>query len=170
LITQGQVREALDYDPKTGVFTWRYRESQPPQWSSQFVGKRAGSLKSHGYRYISIKNTRHAEHRLVWLYVYGSLPGPGLHVDHINGQRDDNRLKNLRVLPRADNLVNCGPSSRNTSGVKGVGWNKKEKKWQAYICRHRKQIHLGWFSDFDDAAKARRKAEKSIQGKFARTA
>jgi hypothetical protein len=169
MLTQNELHKALDYDPATGHFTWRYRPEMNSSWTTRYTGQRAGCIKE-GYCCIRINGKEYWAHRLVWLYVYGVLPWKGLEIDHINGHKGDNRLKNLRAVTRADNLANAKISARNKSGVKGVGWSKSQEKWQAHICRHRKFTHLGFFKKFDDAVRARRLAEKKLHGEFARSA
>ena len=147
MITQAELKELLDYDPKTGVFVWRK------------TGKVAGSLRSDKYRRVKIQKKEYAEHRLVWLYVYGTMPPD--QIDHINRNKVDNRLANLRLADNSLNNRNKGVRSDNTSGVKGVGWRIDLQKWEARIhttkntCRR-----LGSFINFDDAVAARREAER----------
>lgn len=71
-------------------------------------------------------------HRIVWESVHGPIPS-GMVIDHINGDKHDNRLENLRLCTTAQNLANAKLSSRNTSGIKGVSWNSKKSRWDAKI-------------------------------------
>lgn len=97
-------------------------------------------------------------HRIAWCVYHGSWPS-GV-IDHINGKPDDNRLTNLRDVSRSDNNKNMSMSSRNTSGVVGVSWARDRKKWRAKIKSQNIVYELGFFSDFEDAVRARREAER----------
>lgn len=83
-----------------------------------------------------------------------------IEVDHINRNRLDNRKSNLRIITRTENTMNKSDYKNNTSGVKGVKWNKKLNKWQVQISYKGKRIHLGVFSDLEEAKKVRLEAEK----------
>lgn len=87
-------------------------------------------------------------------------------VDHINHNKLDNRKCNLRICFQKENASNKSKSKNNTSGVTGVCWHKKAKKWHSQIKHNRKNIHLGLFDNFDDAVKARREAEEKYFGEF----
>lgn len=92
----------------------------------------------------------------------------GLEVDHINGNRLDNRDGNLRFVTRTQNMWNLPLSKRNRSGCRGVWWDKVNDAWQVKICVNRKQIFLGRFKDYDEAVKVRKKAEKKYYGQYTR--
>lgn len=92
--------------------------------------------------------------------------GKGKVIDHINGNGLDNQKKNLRECTHAENCKNMGQYASNTSGYKGVSWNKCRGMWQAYIKDNGKQRHLGYFPDVIQAAKAYNKASKKYYGKF----
>jgi hypothetical protein len=94
-----RLREVLDYDADTGIFTWRVRLSPKGH-----PGTRAGSVKPDGYRKIGIDGVQHSEHRLAWLYHYGTEPPPFL--DHRNTLKDDNRIANLRPATMSQNAMN----------------------------------------------------------------
>jgi HNH endonuclease/AP2 domain len=92
---------------------------------------------------------------------------PGSGVDHINGDGLDNRMGNLRLATQSENAQNCRRPCNNTSGVKGVSWSKVAKKWQAQINVRGNHIHLGYFTNINDAAEARDDAAKQLHGEFA---
>ena len=146
MITQERLKELLQYNQNTGVFT---------RISTKKVAK--GAFCGLGHRQIMIDKSRYYMHRLAWLYVYGEWPK--YVIDHINGVRDDNRIKNLRDVKEGDNFKNCAISKTNTSGVTGVSFIKKHKTWKAYICVDYKLINLGSFEVKDDAISARKNAE-----------
>ena len=100
-----------------------------------------------------------SQHRLIWKMVHGYWPKE---IDHINGNRTDNRLSNLRECDRATNNRNTAVSKRNTSGVIGVSWYKETGKWRSNIKKSGKQIHLGLFDSLLDAVAARKSAEREL--------
>lgn len=89
-------------------------------------------------------------------------------VDHIDGDRSNNRLNNLRVTKKLKNPINCKKYKNNKSGVIGVYWNSRLEKWCASIGINKKIIHLGVFEVFEDAVEERLKAEKEYFGEFKR--
>ena len=151
-LTQERLNEVLDYDPDTGVFVWRKTRN-----SRCVKGCVAGSINRDGYIRISIDYTKHRAHRLAWLYVYGEWP-LGI-IDHINQNKIDNRIDKLRDVTDQQSQMNSPLQSNNTSGVVGVCWHKKDKKWQAQIKVSRKQINLGQYVDINDAIITRKVAE-----------
>lgn len=149
-----QVRDRLNYDPFTGVFTWKMAMS-----NSVKVGQLAGNWHPHGYLRIRIDDIMYRAHRLAWIISYGEWPS-GV-VDHINRNPKDNRLVNLRDISQKQNMENSG-GRKNFSGVKGVYWHKKNECWRAQICHNQKHYHIGVFSEFEDAVRARKEAEKTF--------
>jgi hypothetical protein len=99
-------------------------------------------------------------HRLVWLLHKGYWPAADL--DHINEDKTDNRIENLREATRAQNMQNVRVHKHNTSGCKGVAWYAPRGKWRAYIFCNYRQRHLGLFSTFTDAVAARKAAERQL--------
>ena len=154
-----QLRQRLDYDPASGVFT---RKSN----------YRAVSLKpnSTGYLRISINGVSFKAHRLAWFYVHGSWPDGDL--DHINGDKTDNRLINLRPAKRFENQRNRKRPSHNRSGIKGVYLHTLSSptnpRWVARIKSDGKQRHLGCFDTIEAAAEAYKKAALKEHGEFAK--
>ena len=177
------VREALSYDPATGIFIWRERPAHhfpdaktwnPQTWNTRFAGKRAGSTNQAGPRRIfweiplGIPGTFKA-HRLAWLLVYGE-PVPEL-IDHINADSTDNRIENLRVADKSGNGMNQRVSTRNKSGIKGVFKHTKrypKTPYMAYLTVKGQRHHLGYFATEEEAVAARRKAATELHGEFAR--
>jgi len=164
ILTQEILKELLHYDPDTGVFTWLYRDKKwfkkdriCNSWNSRFLGKTAGSLHPCNYLFISIIDRVYRAHRLAFLYMTGSMPPE--EMDHINGIRYDNRWENIRPVNRLVNSKNTKIGCNNTSGVTGVSWSKKRRKWEANIQGNGKNVHLGMFVDIQEAALARKKAE-----------
>ncbi len=144
-IIQTRLKELVDYNPNTGEFRWKTE-----------VGNIAGYIRSNGYVRIELDRKSYLAHRLVWLYVHGKWP---IGIDHINHDKTDNRIENLREVTRAENQKNLPVFKNNTSGVPGVSWSKSSKKWQANIKTEGKVIYLGLFQDKNEAIKAREEAK-----------
>lgn len=162
-LTQEKVRELLDYDPETGVFTWKKRcgdDHGTKIFNGKFSGKTAKNIDVQGYVVIQIKGRTYKAHRLAWLLVHGRFPPQGM--DHLNRVRTDNRIANLREASVAENGKNRSMSSNNTSLFTGVRWNKKHAKWYASIRVNRKLKHLGSFESYYDAIAARMKANVEL--------
>tara|TARA_R110001606_G_scaffold27768_3_gene88653 strand:+ start:2256 stop:2783 length:528 start_codon:yes stop_codon:yes gene_type:complete len=141
------IRSILNYDNATGVFTWKEKPT-----SKVSIGDVAGCVNAHGYRVITINKKQYREHRLAWLYVYGYTPKK---LDHINRNKTDNRVSNLRPISTQGNARNQGLNPRNKSGFNGVLWCKLSSKWRAQIVVSGKAISIGFFSCFVDACWAR---------------
>lgn len=156
-----EYREALElfrYDYETGVLYWRWRvNSRVPKTLEAGTQK-----KSSGYLYVRVHGRDYLVHRIVMLMCYGFY-GEGLEVDHINHVRNDNRLCNLRFVTRSENNKNQSLSSRSTTGVTGVSFFKARKKYTAQIGVNREFIHLGYFDTLEEAAEARRQADRKYK-------
>lgn len=142
------VRNLLDYDAETGLFRWRVSRGGTAQ-----PGVVAGTRHTEGYTRINVDGNFHYAHRLAWAFVYGVQPSG--EIDHINGDRADNRIVNLRDLSCLGNNRNKRLLDENRSGVCGVSWHKKAKKWMATIGVGNKQVYLGLFATVEDAKAAR---------------
>lgn len=151
-ITPERLRQVLNYNPETGVFTWKIKLCQ-----KTVVGAVAGTLHPFGYVYIKVEKKKYRAHRLAWLYMYGQMPPE--QVDHINRVRNDNSILNLRLASQRQNMQNAGEFKHNTSGAKGVGWYKRVGLWRASISCNKKHIHIGYYKRFEDAKLAREIAE-----------
>jgi hypothetical protein len=160
LPTIAEVQRLLDYDPKTGVFRWRDGAD------NRVAGRIAGYASNFGYRQIGIDGRKFGAHRLAWLLMRGEEPTVDL--DHINGNRDDNRIANLRKATRSQNIANSRLSRRNSTGFKGVTYDKRWGHWRARIIKDRAEIHLGIFSSPEAAHAAYCAAARGSFGEFAR--
>ncbi len=163
MIDADLVRRLFHYDPDTGVFTRTVRTSNRTE-----IGDVAGCRCNHHWK-ISVNNKPQYAHRLAWLYVHGEWPPKGMDIDHINGDGRDNRLANLILCTHAQNSRNRGTPKTNTSGYKGVTWNKKERKWQAGTKLHGKFIRAGCFRTPEDAHAAYCELIGRLHGEFANT-
>ena len=154
-ITYERANQLLRYDPETGELFWKERPSR----SKILVGSRAGCLAPDGYWVLKMDGVVHKAHRVAWLLTTGHLPL--CDIDHIDRDRSNNRWGNLRLAPNnsRDNLQNTKKPSNNTSGVKGVSWNKALGKWAVSIKAGAKPVFLGYYYDFFDAICARKSAE-----------
>lgn len=150
-VTQKRLKEVLDYNKDTGIFTWILRRQGVK------LGKIAGYKQKIGYVVISVDQKDYKAHRLAWLYIYGHFPK--YQIDHINQKKDDNRICNLRDVTVLENGRNRKISNNNTSRIQGVSWNKGSNKWQAGIMINQKAYNLGTFKNKEDAIKARKEAE-----------
>lgn len=162
ILTHEYLKSILNYDPDTGVFSWKVRKAS---WIN--VGDEAGRKDKDGYLRICIDGREYRSHRLAWFYVHGVCPE---YVDHINpdGPRSDNRICNLRPATQSENSHNKLGSIKTTTGFKGVNFHKREKKWRATIKKNRKQHHLGYFNTPEDAAAAYQIAASKFYGQHAR--
>lgn len=153
-ITQDRLKEALNYDSKTGIFTWKI------QCGTARPGQRAGSRNHHGYRYIKIDGIRYSEHYLVLLYVFNHWPDR--QVDHRNGIRDDNRLFNLNTCQPHENQQNRKKRDDTSSQYMGVSYSKLARKWRASIRVNGVNHHLGYFYREADARDAYLAAKEEL--------
>jgi len=152
-ITYERVRELFKYNGKDLI--WNVTKSAVAK-----KGKIAGHIIPTGYRQTMVDGKRHYAHRLIWLYYYGYIPENN--IDHINRCAWDNRIKNLRVVSNTCNQQNCGMRCDNTSGIKGVCFDKARGKWMARIKFQTKEYNLGRHTDFVEAVLFRLAAEQCL--------
>ena len=152
-LTAEYLRSVLHYEPETGIFTRKVSTARRVK-----AGDIAGCPDGDGYLRIKLQSRRYKAHRLAWLHFHGVWPKDQL--DHINRNRSDNRIANLREATNKQNQQNTGKRSDNKSGHPGVSWYKPYSKWRAQIMHNQKQIHLGYFSILEEAIAARKAAEK----------
>lgn len=141
-LTQDLLKSLLTYDPDTGVFTW-----VRPTSTRLRVGQVAGRMNG-GYISIRICGREYGAHRLAWLYIHGIWPDKD--IDHINRDRSDNRIENLRAATRAENLQN--------RDYTGVYWYARRSKWRVNIRANGKRMWIGDYADRNDALAARKAA------------
>ena len=169
------VRECLDYDPDTGKFQWRKRPLAHfatllacNGWNTRYVGKPVGHMAD---RYLMIGISHNAScglysaHRLAWLLIHGE-PIPDF-IDHIDGDRVNNRIGNLRSATHGANMANARLRRDNTTGVKGVIL-RKDGRFMAYITHNKKRYHLGLHDTLEEATAMRLDAAEELHGAFAR--
>lgn len=154
MLTQDLLNELFSYDPETGAF-----ERKVPTH-----GNHKGPPKS--YPSVLINGSSHSIHRLIWLMVYGELP-QAMFIDHIDGDRTNNRLSNLRLSTRAQNVLNRAISKNNTTGFKGV--RPSCGRFRADIQVNGKRRYLGHFDTAREAALVYDQNAAILHGEFART-
>lgn len=158
--TAALANECLEYDPSSGLLYWK-----KPRSNRVKCGSIAGTVNDQGYRIIVLDDNDHRAHRLAWLLVYGEWPSG--EIDHRNGVRNDNRIGNLRVATRSQNVHNTRKRRNNQSGFKGVNFQPDCNKWRAAITFNGLIRHIGLFEDKADAAAAYLAEAKKLFGEFA---
>lgn len=147
MIIQNDIIELLNYDPETGIFSWKKKRRGIKR------GIQLGCNNGFGYLRITVLGKSYYAHRLAWMYVYGEWPKD--QIDHINGDPSDNRISNLRAVTGIENQQNkINLSTKNKSSLMGVSWHKKAKKWQAHVCIYKQRKYLGLFEDINEAHSA----------------
>lgn len=156
MISQYELKKYLNYDHNTGIFTWIFQAGRRVK-----VGMVAGTVKEDGRIEIALNRKKYKAHRLAWLYIHGEYPIN--QIDHINGNSLDNRINNLREATQQQNMQNKrAPQSNNKSGVLGVSFCKKSKKFMAQIGKNGKQKRLGYFVSPKEAHEAYLKAKREL--------
>ena len=159
-LTTDTVRDLLDYDPDTGVFTWLGRdwfwfstEGSYKRWNTLFAGKEAGCIYTDAWGYprrmIKLLGKLRSASRLAFLWMDEPLPEQ---VDHLDRDSLNNRWSNLAPSNNAENSKNLSKYRNNTSGVCGVSWHKPAGKWLARVKLGGKSHYLGHFADLEEAA------------------
>ncbi|HDL7349031.1 TPA: HNH endonuclease [Yersinia enterocolitica] len=156
------LHECLSYNPHTGKLTWKFRPDNhfafifsARTWNKRFAGKEINTI-SKGYVAFGLKGESVLAHRAIWKMTYGTDP---LNIDHIDGNKTNNKLSNLREATNAENMKNMRIFRNNKSGCMGVYWHKAHKKWTAAISVDNKLIHLCITDDYFEAICRRKSAE-----------
>ena len=166
-LTLRDIKKMVTYDPETGSFYYGVLgKSSKYGWQKQYAGRKmATSSKNGDYCRTNFCGYSVKSHRLAWLLMTGKWP-KGM-VDHINGDRSDNRWENLRDANYSQNAINRRKlNSNNTSGARQVSWNKEAKKWRAYVRANGRITHVGYFDLFSDAVEAQARKEVEIWGEY----
>jgi len=147
--TQQEIKKQLHYDEATGIFTWIVSKN-----SFMKIGDLAGGINTYGYWIVSIDNKHYMSHRLAWVYINGSCPSH-LQVDHINGDKSDNRINNLRLCNAIENQQNIKTCRVITkSRLLGAHKHSRSNKWSAQIKVNKKYIYIGLFDTPEEAHQA----------------
>ncbi len=175
-----ELRQILHYDSENGLLIHLKRNPEMfsdgglgkhtncKRWNTKFAGKKAGYIdKSNNSLTIKINSEKYYGHRICYsLYHNIELPVE-IEIDHKNRDRSDNRITNLRIANRGQQNQNTKIRSDNTSGYKGISWDKVRCKWKVRINVDGKEIMLGRFVDLNEAIKCRQEAEKKYFGEYA---
>lgn len=154
--TSDDVKEIFDYSD--GKLLWKSDRGFKIK-----SGDVAGSLDHKGYKQVKIGKYCYKLHRLIFLYHKGYLPSI---IDHINNDRTDNRIENLREASPSESSCNRGLQSNNSSGIKGVYWCNKRQKWEAYCHHKRKKKHLGRYETIEQAEQMVKNYRELIHGDY----
>jgi hypothetical protein len=157
-VNQEDVKAAFDYNPETGELRWK--ESLA---NRRWRGKVAGCVNSVGYRIVGFMGKDRLAHRIAWLYVHGQLPEV---MDHIDGDKLNNSIANLRPATKSTNGANRGPQRNNSSGFKGV--KRHYRKWVAQITVNGRNTYIGLYNTPEEASTAYLIAAKIEYKGFAR--
>lgn len=160
MITQQLIAECFEH--RDGKLYWKKVAHPNKQY---LVGKEVGSIHSTGYRHVTWQGKVHKVHRLIFLLEHGYLPKE---IDHINSNRQDNRLENLRDVTRSENQCNRFVLKNNTSGYGGVSWHKKSKAWVVRLMKNGKTKIIGYFKDLELAGLASAEARSLYHGIYAK--
>lgn len=157
-LTQEALRGVVHYESKTGKMTWAIGFLGKVQ-----KGREVGNLTPNGYRIAKVFGFNYLVHRLAWLYVYGRFPD-GL-IDHINGDKLDNRIENLREATKAENAWNSAIST-NAQGVKGLRFDKRRKRWSGCVLANRQYHFTPSSKDRSEVVEWVTKLREKLHGEF----
>lgn len=152
---QETFRSYFYYNPETGLL---YKQTER--------NYHLGYIGNSGYLKYSWNQKWYYIHRIIWVYVNGDIPND-YQIDHINGNKLDNCITNLRLATSSENSMNTRVSNRNKSGIKGVSWNEAMNKWRAQIGINKKLIHLGYYDSMIYAEIAVKEARLKYHKEFA---
>lgn len=156
-LTQSLLRDFVHYDPDTGVLKRTHAlDRGHNRFEKEFVPR---STTLQGYLQIGLFKTPYLVHRLAFLYMVGRMPNE---IDHIDGDRQNNKWSNLREVTSAVNRRNMGIPVNNRSGVRGVYFYPRYGKWEVTIGRDGEHFYLGRYDSFDEAVAVRHAAEKDL--------
>jgi hypothetical protein len=160
MFVEHSLRDVLLYDPETGDFTWK-----KDMWCAE-AGSRAGYRRPDGYRIITVSKHQYRAGRLAWFFSYGEWPS--IEIDHINGVRDDDRIANLRIATRSQNVANTRKKCSSRNLLKGVTLTRSGKRYMAQIRIGGKNTRLGTYDSEQEAHEAYLAAAQKEFGAFAR--
>ncbi len=159
MLTQERLKEVLKYDPETGLFIWIEKSGTRCE-----IGAIAGYTNDSGYIVISVDGRKYRAHQLAWLYMTGEFPNS--QIDHENRIRDDNRWFNLRVANQTEQNANCKIRKNNTSGYRGVYFDRIKDTWYVQVQKEGICYFGGYHLDIESAAKAQEKLAIELFGEF----
>jgi hypothetical protein len=157
MITQEKLKELVYYQDGNLITKVKFADKV-------VIGKPLGCVNSDGYIQISIQGKKYYAHRLVFLYHHGYLPN---YLDHIDGDKSNNKIENLRAASLHENNYNVKTPKTNKSGVKNVHWNKKNKNWNVTLAANNKSMYFGSFDDLELAALVAEEARNLYHKQYA---
>jgi len=158
------LRKLLRYEPETGKLFWRKRAIDTKGWNNRYAYKEAGNFSPRGYVTMYVLGISTSAHRVIWAMCKGFWPTE--EIDHIDGNRSNNCISNLREANRSQNKCNQGLSTVNKSGRKGV--YRAGERWRSQITLNGKKKHLGYFETADEAHAAYIEAALKLHGEYAK--
>lgn len=164
-LTPEYVREILDCDYATGILKWKWRNDVPRRINVRHAGKVLLGLQKGKYARLEINDVRYPVHHIIWLHYYGTWATR--QIDHINLDKKDNRIENLRLSTHSQNQANRRMPKTNTSGEKNVGYDKARSKWMTQLTVDGKFLRKR-FDTFEEAAALARQWRQKYFGEFAR--
>lgn len=168
-LTVCEIRDLFEYNPSTGVLLWRKRYDASHGtlvFNSRYAGNQAWWIDEQGYWKVKVpfKKKKMAAHRVIWALYYGEHIAENVEIDHINGDRSDNKIENLRLATRSEN-------SRNANKIKTtqlpIGVTRQHGLYRARVMVDGKQKHVGYFKTPEDAGREARQARLINHGRFA---
>lgn len=160
MVTQNRLMQLYRYDGQTGEFNRLVGRG------GMAAGTTAGYINGDGYSVMGVDGIEYRRSRLAWLYVHGRHPIG--EIDHINGDRSDDRIANLREATREQNMWNTRVSRKSTTGIKGVYWIGKCQRYEAHLSFKGREIYVGRFRSADEAISAVVAMREKLHGEFAR--
>lgn len=165
------LQECFEYNRDTGELFWKVRplhhfksEGRWRMWNAQFSGKKISYINNTGYHAVGIGSIRYLVHRINWKIKYGEDPKEC--IDHIDGNKLNNRIDNLREASKLQNKINQMVTKNNTLGVKGVSYANKHKSYQTAIAIDGKRTYLGSFNTIEEASLVYQAASLKYHGEF----
>lgn len=155
-----EARKILDYDPKTGIFKWKVNRK-----GNAKAGSPAGWCRKDGYIALGVRGKEYLAHRLAWAFQFNFIP-ENMQIDHVNGNRSDNRIKNLRLASHAENCRNSKVRKHSKTGIKGV--QKRGNKWHVRIRFNKQEKWVGSYNSPEEASAAYERAAIELFGQFAK--
>lgn len=159
-LSHKHVKECFHYEPSSGKLTWKISKARCVK-----IGQEAGWMRSDGYRQVEVDGTKFLVHRLIYFFIEGKFPPK--EIDHIDGNKSNNRWNNIRACSRSENMSNAGPRRNNKLGIRGVYYDPKRRR---YITRIRKgctKKYIGSFKTKEEAARAYQEEQSKIFGEYA---
>lgn len=163
--SENDIASLFDYNKETGELRWRARSPvtlADRQWNGRFAGKLAGTLRKDGYLRVKVGSRYLLVHRVVWVISYGEFPDK--FIDHINGNRSDNRLSNLREANKSENCTNC--RTNPNTGYKGIRFDERYQTYQVRLTKNGKTIHLGQARTIEEAVRIYNENVEKVHGEF----